>query len=267
VFKKSLSQGDVPSGWREANIVPIFKKGSKTQCSNYRPVALTSVCCKVLESILRDDIVNHLEGNKLLNNSQHGFRKHRSCTTNLIEFMEFVTAAADKGEAVNVVYLDFSKAFDKVPVKRLLEKIKAHGIQGEVLRWVTAWLTGRRQRVVLGNKKSSWKNVLSGVPQGSVLGPILFNIFINDIDEAVRNGQLIKKFADDTKVAQIIRGPLDRQQFQATLERLLEWSRTWAMPFNVEKCHIMHVGRGNPNFEYSMGGQRLGMTEAERDVA
>jgi len=128
IYRKSLKLGQVPDEWKVANVVPIYKKGSKADPGNYRPVSLTSVCCKMLESILKQDIMDHLTRNRLIRNSQHGFMKNKSCTTNLLEFMEKVTDAADKGKAVDIVYLDFAKAFDKVPTERLLKKVKAHGI-------------------------------------------------------------------------------------------------------------------------------------------
>jgi hypothetical protein len=219
-----------------------------------------------MESIIKDDILLHLKRNKVITSSQHGFTKGRSCTTNLLEFMEVVTKAADSGKAVDIVYLDFAKAFDKVPIRRLISKLEAAGIRGNVLKWITDWLTDRRQRVIVNGKFSCWRKVLSGVPQGSVLGPILFNIFINDLDDTATARQLLKKFADDTKIGQIIESLSDAQELQATLDRLCEWAATWGMAFNVAKCHVMHVGRHNIGAEYTMNGVRLSATTKERDV-
>jgi galactitol-specific phosphotransferase system IIB component len=219
-----------------------------------------------MESIIKDDIVNHLRKNKIIASSQHGFTKGRSCATNLLEFMEVVTKAADSGKSVNIVYLDFAKAFDKVPIRRLVSKLSAAGIRGNVLRWISDWLTDRKQRVIVSGKFSGWRRVLSGVPQGSMLGPILFNIFINDLDDAATIRQLFKKFADDTKVSQVIENQSDVQELQATLDRLCVWASTWGMKFNVEKCHVMQVGRHNSRADYTMNGIKLACTTKERDV-
>jgi hypothetical protein len=145
----------------------------------------------------------------------------RSCATNLLEFFEKVTFELDRGEAIDVIYLDFAKAFDTVPHERLKKKLKAHGLGGEVLAWIAVWLAGRKQRVVLYGKESSWEEVLSGVPQRSVLGPLLFLIFINDLDMAVSDLETLLKFADDTKVARVIRSDSDREELQAALNRLM----------------------------------------------
>ena len=155
---------------------PLFKKGSRKKPENYRPVSLTSVVCKLLETLIRDHMVEFLAKLKLINTSQHGFLKARSCLTNLLCFLE--EKLVDDVSPVDVVYLNVPKAFDKVPHQRLLLKLKAHGIGNDVINWIEKWLTHRRQRVIVDGEISNWKSVLSGVPQGSVLGPILFLIYI-----------------------------------------------------------------------------------------
>jgi len=162
--------------------------------------------------------------------------------------------------------LDFAKAFDKVPINRLMEKLKAHGIDGKVWQWIRSWLSGRRQRVVLNGAKSTWEEVLSGVPQGSVLGPVLFTIFINDIDGATTLADILRKFADDTKLGKIIRSADDGDALQRALAALEQWAARWCMAFNVKKCKVMHVGRNNVKRDYVMGGQVLDDTVEERDI-
>jgi hypothetical protein len=220
IYRKSLDTGEVPEDWRSANVTPIFKKGLKADPGNYRPVSLTSICCKILESIIRDELMAHLTVNGLLNDSQHGFMPKRSCTTNLLEFFEKVTSVVDEGGAMDVIFLDFAKAFDKVPHKRLAAKLKSHGVKGKVLKWITNWLAGRKQRVVLNGRSSSWLRVMSGVPQGSVLGPVLFLIFINNLDVQAALVTIIRKFADDTKLGQVVKRSQDAELLQQCLDKL-----------------------------------------------
>jgi hypothetical protein len=266
IFNKSLRTGEVPDDWREANVTPIFKKGKRTAPENYRPVSLTSVCCKLLESVIKDKVMVHLKKHKLIRNSQHGFLPGRNCTTNLLSFFEKVTSQVDSGGAFDAIFLDFAKAFDKVPTARLLKKVKAHGITGQLLNWIKNWLTDRRQRVVLDGVCSEWIAVLSGVPQGSVLGPLLFLLFINDLDLAASEVTAMAKFADDTKVGQQIVTAADREALQSALDKLCNWARVWGMQFNVAKCKVMHFGRNNPGYTYEMAGQLLEEVENERDI-
>ena len=163
-MKSSLDSGIVPEDWKLANVTPVFKKGSRNQAENYRPVSLTSQICKIFEMIMRDALVNHLETNELITSSQHGFRKGGSCLNNLLMFLDSVTSSLDNHDNVDVNYLDFAKAFDKVPHVRLLEKITSHGIEGKVWVWLKEWLYGRKQRVCINGCRSDWEDVTSGVP-------------------------------------------------------------------------------------------------------
>jgi hypothetical protein len=219
-----------------------------------------------MESVVKDHIVRHLDRHGLVKKTQHGFTRGRSCASNLLSFLEKVTAAMDNGDSVDVIYLDFAKAFDTVLHERLKKKLKAHGIDGKLLAWIAAWLDGRRQRVILNGCKSTWEQVLSGVPQGSVLGPLLFLIFINDLDAAAGIAEWILKFADDTKAARVINSEEDRQSLQVALDGLVNWSATWGMRFNIKKCKVMHLGRRNKNYDYEMAGQRLDKTREEKDL-
>ena len=264
VFNLSLKEGVVPFEWKEANLIPLFKKGSRNKSENYRPVSLTSVICKLLERLIKDHMVEFLVKHKLLNSSQHGFLKARSCLTNMLCFLEEITKWIDVGSPVDIIYLDFQKAFDKVPHQRLLLKLKAHGIGDIITDWIEQWLTDRRQRVVVDGEVSNWKSVLSGVPKGSVLGPILFLIYINDLDDSITSNVL--KFADDTKLFRKVNTDGDKQHLQNDLDRLVKWSEKWQMLFNFGKCKCLHTGHRNLNVNYKMGDTVLGTTVKEKDL-
>jgi len=149
LFNRSLNEGELPSDWKTANVTPIFKKGVKGDPGNYRPVSLTSVPGKILEGVIKEQMMTHLLEHNLIRKSQHGFYPGKSCTTNLLVFQDRVTKAVDEGNPVDIIFLDFSKAFDKVPRERLLAKLRAKGISGKLNHWLRNWLTGRRQRVVI----------------------------------------------------------------------------------------------------------------------
>ena len=263
IFNKSLIEGKVPQDWKLANVTPIFKKGSRNLSSNYRPVSLTSVVCRVLESIIRDFVSDYLDKNKLIKDSQHGFSKGKSCQTNLLTFFDEITHEVDKKHEVDVIYLDFAKAFDKVPHHRLGLKLNSLGIKGNVLKWIEDWLLDRQQRVVVNGVASEWTPVTSGVPQGSVLGPLLFLIYINDIDEGVKSS--ISKFADDTKIGRTILGEKDRIELQNDLKLLGQWAEKWQMKFNTDKCKVIHFGGGSPS-NYVMDSKTLENIDEEKDL-
>jgi len=190
----------------------------------------------------------------------NGFRKGRLC----LSFLDQVTGLVDKGCSLDIVYLDLAKAFDKVPHQRLLNKLRVYGIHGKLHAWITDWLVGRRQRVCVQGELSQWRWVLSGVPQGSVLGPVLFLIFIDDLEVGMKN--TVYKFADDTKVLAQVQSDAERNILQEDLDELTEWTKKWQMSFNTKKCKVMHAGRTNPRFTYTMEGQTLDTVDSEKDL-
>ena len=264
IFNKSIEEGTTPLDWKIAEVSAIFKKGSTTEPGNYRPVSLTSISCKLMESFVTDQIRTFMESNKLFSKCQHGFRNHRSCVTQLLEVLNDLTKLVEEGDSIDIIYLDFAKAFDTVPHKRLLTKLHAYGIDGNILKWIESFLSNRSQRVRVNGNYSKYAPVSSGIPQGSILGPLLFIIFINDLPDGIKS--ICKIFADDTK---LYNSHNNHITIQKDLLAFLEWSEKWLLKFNKSKCSVLHMGKNNNRHKYYMDKdhtEELKTTEYEKDV-
>ena len=257
IFQKCLANGEIPEVWRTATVCAIFKKGERYKASNYRPVSLTCICCKLLEHVIVSKMMAHFDQHNILTDSQHGFRRRRSCETQLLTLVEELMSGLDRGKQHDLAVLDFSKAFDRVPHARLLKKLDHYGVRGGTHSWIKAFLSNRTQQVVVDGATSDPEAVISGVPQGSVLGPILFLAFINDLPQQVSSKTRL--FADDCIVYRTICSSQDTEILQDDLRKLAEWEKTWGMDFHPEKCSILRVHRKRKPliYNYSLKGHIL----------
>jgi hypothetical protein len=265
LFNFLIGVSVLPDEWKCANIVPVYKgKGSKVDPKSYRPISLTCVFSKVLERLVKNVVTDYLLSNNLLNSSQHGFLPRRSCLTNLLSFFETLTDVVDQRLCADVAYLDFSRAFDIIPHKRLLLKLHCLGIKGKLHGLISSFLQERKQRVTIRQAQSSWSPVLSGVPQGTVLGPLLFLVYVNDLDGVVFSSKLLK-FADDVKVLSIF-DPHTVSRLYSPLNddlyRISKWCEQWCLKLNTEKCTCMHIGVTNPCLPVCMSDNNVTLSTA-----
>ena len=265
LFRFSLSSNSLPQDWRDAHVSAIFKKGNKKKSSNYRPVSLTCISCKILESIIKDHVIKHMQKNKLFSKSQFGFMKGRSTSYQLLITLEKWTEILDQGGKIDTIYFDFMKAFDTVPHNRLLNKLPAYGINNEITNWVRSFLTNRRQKVVVNGHHSNWSEVTSGIPQGSILGPLLFILYINDLPSEITSNVML--FADDTKIFHEIKSIDDQELLQSDINNMFEWSNKWLLRFHPDKCKVMRIGAKEEDaYKYSLDDKILSYTEEEKDL-
>ena len=274
LFKKTYYGGIIPDDWKSALVVPVHKKGSKANVENYRPISLTCIVMKVMERIVRDELM--MKCGHLVDPRQHGFLKDKSCTTQLVDFCDSLALSLNSNIRSDVIYFDFAKAFDSVNHDLILKKLQSFfGINGPLLRFLCEYLKGRKQTVVINGVNSSALPVLSGVPQGSILGPTLFVLFLNDIVQGLNTGTNITMYADDTKIWRQMLHHNDHLTLQKDINFLLDWSLRNKMRFHPSKCKVLMVSRFNPplidvlpfvQFFYTMGNNVLDYVSSEKDL-
>ena len=243
---------------------PIYKKGGKSLPKNYRPISLTCITCKVMEHIVLSSMSRYFSRNDIITPLQHGFRRGFSTVTQLITVLDDWFSSLDKRIRTDALLLDFSKAFDSVPHQRLLHKLHYFGVRNRPLEWIKSFLLGRSQRVQVNGEKSGWADVISGVPQGTVLGPFLFITYINDI--VCNLNSKIKLYADDAVMYREIWSSQDEATFQNDIDSITDWAKTWQMSLNFVKCNVMSITRSNSEstISYQMSSVPLGIVSCHK---
>jgi hypothetical protein len=270
LFKFSLSAGKIPQNWKKIVITPIHKSGPRNLCGNYRPIAVTSCILRIMERIIAKQMIDFLRDCNSIFPSQHGFLPNGSIETAGITFLDHLTRNLDNGLLVDVAFLDYSKAFDSVPHGRLLHKLALYGFSGVLLSWLTDYLSNRTQLVRILNCYSTPRNVTSGVIQGSALGPVLFVLYINDLDTHISEAFTLK-YADDVKVAISSRKDVSSQikaidTFQADLNNIQRWSEDNHLSLNANKTKLMCFGRSGIPRNFSIGGNNIEQVVTFKDL-
>ena len=266
IFNKSLTTGVFPEKWKVSHLTPVFKSGQKDVVTNYRGISLLSIMSKGLERCVHTHIYSHVED--LLHPDQHAFRKQKSCVAQLVQYVHSLAKTLDSGGQTDVIYLDMAKAFDRVPHEKLMYKLEMFELRNPLLAWIKDYLTNRHHRVIIEGTTSDWKPVTSGVPQGSIIGPILFLVYINDIAENLSAGTSLPLYPDDAKCARVINDLNDCYTLQNDLTAIHDWSKLWEMNFNLQKCKQLCITRKKkPIYNiYHLGMEQLLQTDKEKDL-
>jgi len=255
LFNKSMKFGMLPNDWKTSIVSVLHKKGKKDCLDNYRPISLTCICCKLIESLVTDLITQYFLKNNLFSNNQYGFIKGRSTVLQLLKLTEDWTKSLDNNEQVDIIYTDFEKAFDKVPHRRLISKLQSYGLNVVLVNWIASFLSSRFQQVRINGVVSQNKQVLSGIPQGSVLGPLLFVIYINDLPTVCDDDSKLYLFADDAKLYKSITSISDYTCLSQVCDDVFKWSERWLMKLNISKCKVLSLCRNSTNiikFDYGI---------------
>ena len=265
IYKESLETGSLPYIWKEAKVIPVHKKGPRGVVDNYRPISLTCVACRILERLVRKAIINHCLRHNIITEKQHGFVHRRSTVTQMLECLNCWSQAFENNEIVKVAYLDFKKAFDKVSHPKLLQVLENKGIRGHLLEWIRSFLANRTRAVIVNNARSTLSPVLSGVPQGSVLGPLFFILYINDLANVPLRSEIVL-FADDCKL--FVKSPKNAIQdvcLQNDLDYISRWTRAMQLSLSVSKCQLLTIN-GTNDFPFKIEGEKLTDATEVRDL-
>ena len=267
LFNKSLQRGTLPSEWKLSNVIPIHKKGDKSFVENYRPISLLCVIAKVMERCIYNHLVDHIR--KMISLAQHGFLRGKSCTGQRLSVLHRISKNLDSGKQTDILYFDIAKAFDTVDHNLLLNKLSQFGLTGNILQWFKNYLTGRQQRVLLNGVISDTLPISSGVPQGSILGPLLFLIYVNDLPSSISSPSVgISLFADDTKCFSIVESPADACALKTEARNVEKWALSRRLKFNPQKCKVLSVTRKHHPIvaEYTINSEIMQHVDTQRDL-
>lgn len=269
IFNQSLMYSEIPQRWKHCFVTPILKKEPASNPENYRPVSITSVFCRLFEKVLKEHMLIHIHANGIFPPNQHGFSSGRSVQTNLLECLDDWTEAADRKHRCDVVYFDFAKAFDRVSHQKLVVKLEKYKFHPIVIKWIAQYLTGRTFQVKVENSFSSVRWVESGVPQGAVLSPILFNIYTAELPNIVQQCDVtMKMYADDVKIYRTITRHEDVCLMQNAIDLLASWADRWQLPLSPQKTVVLHLNSGTSThpYTYNINGCTLAAVDSVKDL-
>jgi len=268
LYQTSMAAGELPVEWKTGLVSPIYKSGLACDVNNYRPISLTCIACKIMERIIVQRMLQYLKSNNIITQQQHGFLSRRSTTSNLLESLNDWTLAVNNKHSVTVTYINHSKAFDVVCWSKLRFKLEYYGITGDLLRWISSFLTGRTQRVKIGGAISDVIQLTSGVVQGSCIGPLLFVLYINDVVQIIGDGCRGKIYADDLKIYTEVTSQRDEDALQSSLDALARWSRDWQLKISTSKCAVLNIHRlsAEPPRDYTLAGSAVRNCDSVKDL-
>jgi hypothetical protein len=266
IYNCSLDTSTLPLDWRTGVITPLPKNGKSSKPNQYRPISLVSNVCKGLERQIHSAILFHCRSHNVLSPFQHGFMPKRSVSSQLLCALDDWSNSLDNNIPIDVLYIDIAKAFDTVSHPKLLDKLHACGIRGSLFSWIKAYLSNRVQVVRINCSASLPSDVLSGVPQGSILGPLFFALFINDIADVIKNSNILM-YADDCKLYRAVRNPHDHALFKEDIAQVFEWAQYNQLSIAFQKCKILHLSsRFNHRYSYSFGDTPIDEVDIMKDL-